>query len=320
MAIDGRSGVRFMKVLVLGGTGFIGKNLCASLVEAGHDVRAFGLPPKGQAWPDIDGVEWISGDFTCKADVSEALGDCELLFHLVSTTLPKTSNENPVGDLKDNVESTLHLLDSLSKRSTSPRIVFISSGGTVYGVPNKIPITEDHPTNPICAYGVGKLAIEKYLYLYHNLFGIDYRVLRLANPYGEHQPLSSGQGVIPVFLKKALKGEPLEIWGDGTVVRDYIHISDVMNAIHSLMRYEGDERLFNIGSGKGASINEIVALMERVMGKAVSCRYSSSRVFDVPSNILDISRAGNCLGWSPAISLEAGLEKMLAYVRSVLEV
>lgn len=307
-----------MKVLVLGGTGFIGKNLCASMIKEGHEVRAFGLPTAGKDWPRIDGVEWVAGDFTCPADVAAALGDTELLFHLVSTTLPKSSNENPIGDLQDNVVSTLHLLDSMSRMSKPPKVFFISSGGTVYGLPLSVPISENHPTNPICAYGIGKLAIEKYLFLYHKSHGIDYRVLRLANPYGEFQPLDSGQGVIPVFLKKALLEEPLDIWGDGSVIRDYIHIDDVMCAINSLIRYEGEERIFNIGSGEGVSLKDMITYMERVMARTIDCRYSPARVFDVPSNILDISLARTALGWCPRVPLEEGLARMLAYVRSVL--
>lgn len=308
----------FMKVFVLGGNGFIGKNLCESLIKDGHDVRAFGLRSNGDEWPKISGVEWVEGNFTRTSDVSEAIDDAEILFHLVSTTLPKSSNDNPVADLKGNVESTLHLLDAMTGMNKPPKIVFISSGGTVYGVPNSVPISESHPTDPICAYGVGKLAIEKYLFLYHKLHGIEYRILRLANPYGEHQALISAQGVIPVFLKRALLGEDLEVWGDGTVVRDYVYIGDVMNAMRAVMCYDGNERVFNIGSGHGISINEIIALMERVMAQKIICRYYPSRLFDVPSNILDIRRAQISLGWSPELSLEEGLVKMLKYVRELL--
>ncbi len=307
-----------MKVLVFGGTGFIGRNLCESLVLQGHGVRAFSLKPKSGRWPDIEGVAWTEGDFTCQSDVCEALHDVDVVFHLVSTTLPHTSNENPVKDLQDNVESTLRMMDCIVRMKERPKIIFVSSGGTVYGIPKLIPIPEDHPTDPICAYGVGKLAIEKYLYLYNKLHGLDYRILRLANPYGEHQPLFSGQGVIPVFLRKALSGEDLEIWGDGTVVRDYIYIGDAISAVSMVLKYEGDERIFNIGSGNGFSINDIIGFIETILERKISCRYFPSRVFDVPSNVLDIRRAQAHFGWKPQISLLDGLGRMADYVKKSL--
>jgi UDP-glucose 4-epimerase len=304
-----------MNVLVFGGAGFIGKHLCSSLVEQGHCVRVFNRVPASGNWPDIPGVEWVPGNFTNPVETASVLDGADAIYHLVSTTLPKSSNENPVRDLNENVASTLCLLDSIVALKNRPKFFFISSGGTVYGIPRSIPISEIHATDPLCAYGVSKLAIEKYIALYNYLHGLDYRILRMANPYGEYQPLHSGQGVIPVFLNKALHSEVLEIWGDGSVIRDYLYISDAIAAATMILNYDGPERVFNIGSGRGYSLKDLVHMIGQLLGRPVECRFFPARTFDVPVNVLDITLARKGLGWSPSTSLHAGLQNMLKYLK-----
>lgn len=304
-----------LKCLVLGGGGFIGKHLCEGLLARGYQVRVLDRPHL-----DLDDarvlasrVEWLEGDFTNAVDVATALEGCRWVFHLVSTTLPKNSNENPLYDLESNVASTLRLLDLTGNSKTARKIIFLSSGGTVYGVPRKTPIAESHPTEPICAYGIGKLAIEKYLELYRMLHGLDYAVIRLSNPYGEYQRTQGAQGVIPIFMHKALHHEPIEIWGDGSVVRDYVYIGDVVEALIGVMSYEGPERVINIGSGIGTSLNELVQILRDVTGVAISCRYVAGRGFDVPASVLDISRARSALGWNPQVPLHEGIRRVFRY-------
>lgn len=306
-----------MKISVLGAAGFIGRHLCTALAAAGHQVRGFDRAPADGAWPEIVGVNWLAGDFGSKADITSALDDVEVVFHLISASIPKTSNENPARDLQENVGATLGLLDSLVALPCPPKLIFISSGGTVYGIPRTIPIPESHPTDPLCAYGIGKLAIEKYLALYRRLYGLDYRILRLANPYGEYQQLHSGQGVIPVFLNKALHNEPLEIWGDGSVIRDYLYIGDVVAAIMAAMGYAGPERIFNIGSGIGHSLNDLIELIRELLGRDIACRCLPARTCDVPVNILDISQAEAVLGWRPITPLEKGLMRVLDHFNNL---
>ncbi|MBC7962539.1 MAG: NAD-dependent epimerase/dehydratase family protein [Steroidobacteraceae bacterium] len=309
-----------MNILILGGAGFIGRHLCAGLTATGHCVTAFDLLPSGGRidWPDIPGICWHAGDFTNASDIASALKGTDLVIHLVSTTLPKNSNDNPLYDLHGNVGGSLQLLDIMIRQPSPPRIIFLSSGGTVYGIPHLIPIPEDHSTNPLCAYGIGKLAIEKYLALYQRLHGLDYRVLRLANPYGEQQSFRSGQGVIPAFLWKAIHREPFEIWGNGTVVRDYLYIDDVIGAIMATMEYNGPERLFNIGSGSGHSLNDLISLIRELLGKDIPCRYLPARDCDVPINILDIRLALNKLNWFPTVKLQDGMHKMLMHMTHVI--
>lgn len=304
--------------LVLGGRGFIGTHLIDALLEQGHFVRCFDRPnvaPLGESHFSHPNFELCEGDFTSEAEVAKALEGCDVCYHLVSTTLPKSSNADPVFDVESNVVATIRLLN-LAVKSGLRKIVFISSGGTVYGDPTQVPIPETHATDPACSYGIAKLAIEKYLALFHRLYGLDYSVLRLANPFGEGQRTYASQGAVAVFLGKVLRGETVEIWGDGTVVRDYIHVSDVVRALLASSAQSGEEHVFNIGSGRGHSLNEVLDAIERVTGRNANREYLSGRGFDVPVSVLDIERAKQSLGlgWAPFVSFDHGLERFAAWL------
>jgi len=304
-----------MKCVLLGGAGFMGSHLAERLLAAGHAVRVFDIHDRGFAGAAARTaeIEWMRGDFLDPADVAAAIAGCQAVFHLVSTTLPKSSNQNPASDVADNIIGTLHLLEAC-RREGSRKIVFTSSGGTVYGVPRTVPITEDHPTHPITSYGIGKLTIEKYLELYRVMHGVDYCVLRIANPFGERQRVAAGQGAVTTFLERAHRGEPIEIWGDGKVVRDYLYVGDVAEALARAMDHRGERRIINIGSGIGRDLNEIVAAIERVIGRPVERRHLPARSFDVPANVLDIRLARAELGWQPATAFEEGLRRTLRWI------
>jgi UDP-glucose 4-epimerase len=175
-------------------------------------------------------------------------------------------------------------------------------------VPTAIPITETHATDPICSYGIVKLLIEKYLLLNCRENGLPFMSLRIANPFGPRQAAHSGQGAVAAFLRKALLGQEIEIWGDGTVVRDYIYISDVVDAFLLAIDFDGSERVMNIGSGVGLSINDLLICIEAVVNHPIRRRYLGRRSFDVPINVLDVSRARNLLGWAPKIDFRSGAQ------------
>lgn len=303
-----------MNCVILGGGGFLGYHLCRALAAAGHRVRIFDRPNLERfSLPDnADRVEWTEGDFVNQEDLETAVAGCDIIYHLVSTTLPKSSNDNPIYDIETNVIGSLRLLDLLKKKNK--KIIFISSGGTVYGIPEEVPIKESHPTQPLCSYGIAKVTIEKYLYLYHRLHKLDYCIFRLANPFGERQKVTAAQGVITVFLHKALHDQPIEIWGDGTVVRDYLYVEDAIAPLVKAITYRGDCRIFNVGSGEGKSLNEVLAAIGTLLGKRVRCTYTPSRTFDVPSNVLDISLASGLLNWAPKISFQDGLDRTLQWL------
>lgn len=305
-----------MRCLVLGGRGFIGSHLVDALLVRGHTVRCFDRPhvaSLGDAHLSNSNFELYEGDMVSEADVTEALEGCEVCFHLVSTTLPKSSNADPVFDVESNVLGTVRLLTHAVK-SGLRKVVFVSSGGTVYGVPTQLPISETHPTDPVCSYGISKLAIEKYLGLFKHLHGLDYTVLRLANPYGERQRTHASQGAVAVFLGKVLRGDPVDIWGDGSVVRDYIHIADVVDALLVALERTTNEHVFNIGAGRGHSLNEVLDAIENVTGRVADRRYSPGRAFDVPASVLSIERAKQMLGWVPRVDFEQGLGRFVGWL------
>jgi UDP-glucose 4-epimerase len=307
------------RILVAGGAGFMGSNLVEEALRRGHAVTVLDRPgaPSGLAPQARGQLHWVDGDFRDPDAVRSACAGQDVVFHLISTTLPKTSNEDPEFDFISNVSGTIRLLQA-AKQEGVRKIVFISSGGTVYGIPRQVPITEAHPTEPISSYGISKLAIEKYLALFGSQRGLDYVILRVGNPYGPHQRPERAQGAISVFAWRALNRQPIEIWGDGSVVRDYVYVSDVVEAMMKAVDYRGEERLFNVGSGVGHTLNDIVQIIERIIGRSVEVNYASPRAVDVPANVLDISRARRTLGWNPTVSLEDGIKRSIMAMEKLL--
>jgi len=304
--------------LVLGGRGFIGSHLVDALLARGVQVRCFDRPhvqPISSSHLSDPNFELYEGDFVSESDVASSLDGCDICFHLVSTTLPKSSNADPVFDVDSNVIGTVRLLDQAVRLGVK-KVVFVSSGGTVYGIPAQVPIEETHPTDPVSSYGITKLSIEKYLHLYNVLHGLDYTILRLANPFGERQRVNASQGAVAVFLGQVLRGETVEIWGDGSVVRDYIHIADVIEALMAAADSNPSERVFNIGSGRGHSLNELLDAIENVTGQRADRRYLPGRPFDVPTSVLSIERAKKELNWSPKVSFEDGLRRFSDWLRT----
>jgi UDP-glucose 4-epimerase len=298
-----------LKCLVLGANGFVGGNLCQGLLAAGYHVRAFSRQLLNADWliDESDKFENVIGEFGNTEDLRVALNDIDVVFHLISSTLPQSSNNDPVFDVTSNVGGTVKLLE-LMREANVNKILFISSGGTVYGKVDSATIKESDPTKPICSYGVSKVGIENYLYMYQELYGLEYFVFRLSNPYGVGRKIGKPQGVINSFLASCLSNKTIEIWGDGSVVRDYIYIDDVIEACIKTLSFaywKGD--VLNIGSGQGASLKDILAVIEVTAGRQIDLRFKKSRNFDVPFNVLDITNARQVLGWQPKISLADGV-------------
>jgi len=307
-----------MKAVVIGGNGFIGTHLIEFLVRDGVSVRAFDRYPSQFVQPKKE-VEYVIGDLGNHGALAEIVENADWVFHLAYTTLPKTSNDDPAYDVRSNLIDAVQLLQSC-KEAGVKKVIFVSSGGTVYGVPQTVPILETHPTNPICSYGITKLAIEKYLQLFFHLYGLDYAVARISNPYGEGQNPNAKQGAIGVFLGKVARGEPIEIWGTGDVVRDYLHIDDAAHALIKAARYKSaadGPRIFNIGSGQGHSLNEIVDEIKLVVDREVIVEHKPARSLDVQANVLDTTLARTCLGWKPTIDLRTGLTRAWSWIKTL---
>lgn len=308
-----------MRIVVFGGGGFIGSTIVDRLLLEGHEVRVF---EREQVHPyrkfsALERVEWMAGDISSAHDVNHALEGMDQVMHLVSTTLPKNSNDDPIYDVQSNVVSTLQMLKGMVARNIK-KIIFISSGGTVYGNPQYTPIDEKHPTDPLVSYGITKLTIEKYLNAYRHMHGMQGVCMRVSNPYGERQRFESAQGAVGVFLHQALVGKTIEIWGDGSITRDYIHVDDVADAFVKAVNYTGLYNVFNISSGIGTSLNALLDQLEDSLGKPIDRRHLAARPFDVPLSILCNKLAQRELGWAPQVDMAAGIARTTRWMEAEL--
>lgn len=295
-----------MSVLVIGGNGFLGSSLVEGLRAAGSAVRVLDVAP---ARSDVDWsqVDYRIGGLGDARVLAEALDGVERVYHLASTTVPGSSNLDPVYDVSTNLIGSLRLIQSMVEAGVR-RIVFFSSGGTVYGNPERIPVDERHPLRPISSYGVIKVAIENYLLMYQRLGMLDPLILRPSNPYGPRQSVSGMQGAIGAFLGKARAGEGVRIWGDGEIVRDYLYIDDLVElAVRAGASAECG--VYNAGSGAGQSLNELCALVRELTGQSLPVEYLPGRDFDVSKIVLDIQAARTRFDWSPQVSLRDGVER-----------
>ncbi|MEJ0095243.1 MAG: NAD-dependent epimerase/dehydratase family protein [Methylocella sp.] len=308
-----------MRCVILGGGGFIGSAIADRLLLDGHSLRIFEQPRIQQyrSFSADEDAEWITGDLLSTHDVSDAIDGADVVLHLVSSTLPKSSNDDPIFDVQSNLVVTLQLLNAVVAKKVG-KLVFISSGGTVYGKVVYLPIDERHPTDPLVSYGITKLAIEKYLAIFERLHGIKTISLRVTNPFGERQRIETGQGAVGVFLHRALTKQPIDIWGDGSTIRDFIHISDVAEAFARAVDYNGSCSVFNVSSGEGTSLNELIILLEETLGVSIECRRFPARPFDAPVSILSNVLAWEQLKWAPKLSLREGIARTAAWMKKEL--
>lgn len=308
------------RISILGGLGFIGSHIGRELVHRGHFVRVFDklYASRGLISDFANSVEIVEGDVSRPEDVLAAVADTDILINLIHTTVPGSSMNDPSYDVTSNVAAAANWLRQLGTTRVR-KILYVSSGGTVYGVPENVPITEDHPTNPINSYGITKLAIEKYTAMYARQFGIDYCLVRPSNVYGPGQRLHIGQGVIGVLANRALHGENLEIWGAGTNLRDYLFIEDLVSGLLTLLSYGGPYPVFNLSSGRGYSVLDIVAILRRKLSRLPQVEHLPERGFDAPVNILDPSRIHGETGWRAAVELEDGVTRTVEWIKSMAQ-
>lgn len=306
-----------MKAVLLGGNGFIGGHLARALRDAGHAVVSYDRQPPADTpcWP---GVEYRLGDLFQPDPVglTDILHRADLVYHLAWRYLPTDSNRYPHRDVTENLVGTLRVLELCIQQGVG-RFIFFSSGGTVYGPAQMLPISEAHPTEPRSSHAINKLAVEKYLAVFSQSQGLDYVILRPGNPFGPYQQ-RRGQGVIAAFFAQAAAGLPLEVWGDGGVVRDYFYVGDLAEAACLAGQTAHSRTIYNIGSGIGRTLADVIAAIERLLDRPLAVRYHPGRPVDVPVNVLDISKAQAGLGWSPKIAFEDGLRLTWSYMSDAL--
>lgn len=304
-------------IFVTGGTGFLGSHIVELLLQQGHTVTV--LTSSSSIHPNIqhlqDQLTIIRGNFGNRHLLVQKLKGIDILIHIAWTTVPKTASENPSYDAQSNIIGGIHLLEAAAENHIK-KVLFISTGGALYGVPDYTPIDENHPIRPISAYGISKMAFERYLHFFYQNKGLNYSIFRIANAYGTRQNLTKNQGVIGIWLQKIKQGETIEIWGDGQVIRDYIYVTDVAQAIVQSLDYQGNQHVFNIGAGLGHSLNEILAVCKTVTQTQPNIVYKAGRTFDVPVNILSIKQAEKELEWQPVTSLHKGIQKTWDWLKT----
>jgi len=296
------------KILVTGGAGFIGSHLVDRLIKLGHKVVVIDNLSTGKKEnlnkesifyeADIQGPEL--GEVFAKEKP-------EIIFHLAGQINIRRSVKDPIKDAKINILGTLNLLEN-SRKQNVEKFIFSSTGGAIYGDTNIIPTPENHLLQPVSPYGVGKLAVEKYLYFYRRVYGLSFVSLRYANIYGPRQNPEGEAGVVAIFCNKISKGEQPIINGDGKQTRDFVYVEDAVEA-NILSLRKGVEGSFNIGSGKETSINTIFEEIKRALNSDFEKTYGPAKTAEQRRSCLDFSKAKAELNWEPKIGLRQGIEK-----------
>ncbi len=303
-----------MNILVIGGNGFIGSHLIDYLLLKGHNVRVFDLYKERYREP-LANVDYRISNLENIPDLYEALLGIDIVFHLASSSVPSTSNIDTISDINKNLIPTINILN-LSLKLGIKKFIYFSSGGAVYGVPKTKLISEEHPLNPISSYGIVKASIEKYLLLYQRLYGLKPLIIRPSNPYGPRQGHFIAQGVISTFLRKSIMNEEITVFGDGNSAKDYIYIKDLIIMTYDLCFSEKDG-IFNLGSGRGLSINQIIEQIKKTTSKNLDIKNVDKQIYDVDNFILDISKITDLLGTYQFTSLEYGISETWDWLNSI---
>lgn len=296
------------KILILGGNGFIGQNLARHLAcKQNTHVSVFDRVRPPATDPN---VTYIEGDFFSSDDLIQAIEDADCVVHALSTINPGNSNEAYAQAYEKDVLQTIFLCDELRKRGAG--LVFLSSGGTVYGEQTTFPIQESANPLPINHYGGLKLCLENFMRVCNRQFDTKFKIARVANPYGPGQDYRKGVGFVDAVLRSALDNTTLTVWGDGSIVRDYVHIDDVSRMLENIMYYEGPYDTFNVGTGIGTTQNEIIEIAQGIY-PTLQVQYEKERSVDVKSIVLDISRILDTDHQEP-IGIEEGIVSYCTYL------
>lgn len=304
-----------MRILVTGGAGFIGSNVADRFVALGHEVAVFDnlssgfrefVPPKAKLY---------LGDLADAAAVEAAVADFrpDVVDHHAAQIDVRKSVADPVFDARVNILGTIGLLQACVAHGVK-KLVYASTGGALYGEGRRLPAPEDHPVNPEAPYGASKHTVEHYLYIWKLLHGLDYTVLRYPNVYGPRQNPHGEAGVNAIFIGLMLAGQSPKIFGDGTAVRDYLYVDDVVEA-NALALERGSGEMVNIGTGVGTSVNDIVRELKAIIGFAGDAIHLPARPGEVQRIYLDATRAKSVLGWTPKVSFRDGLARTVEWSR-----
>ncbi|MFQ6126669.1 MAG: NAD-dependent epimerase/dehydratase family protein [Candidatus Heimdallarchaeota archaeon] len=306
------------KVLVTGGAGFIGSHLTDKLIQKHYEVTVLDNFSTGRLKNlenSSEKVKIIEGNMGDRDIVKAALQGVTVIHHLAAQPNVRRSVEDPIYDLQNNVEEFLVLLEEAIRHDVQ-KIIYASSGGAAYGEPFEIPVPESHPTNPISPYGISKLMVEKYLHYYQVNYGLTCLVLRYANVYGPRQDPLGEAGVMSIFFHRVFQKKSPQIFGDGTQTRDYIFVEDVVASHLAAMDYNGENWIFNIGTGHEVSVLDIVDVMRTVVGRDVQPEHIEPKRGEVYKIALDCRLAQRELNWKPQTNLHTGMQKLWEWIKT----
>ncbi len=297
-------------ILILGGSGFIGRNLIPELLKdhRNYIINFDQNPHPEQFLEQNPRLVSFFGNFheTSALKACFDLYDINLVIHLISGLIPSSNQADFLHEINSVILPTYSLIELMSEYGVQ-KLLFFSSGGTIYGRTKMHKISEAEPLNPINFYGYSKLVLEKYLLLMHEKYNIDYLIIRPSNIYGIRNNWRRKQGVIHRFIYNVLYDQPLEIWGDGTIIRDFIFVQDLCDAVRLLIQERIKNKTLNIGYGYGVEINEIKDIVLSIFGNRTNCIYKETRNVDAPFNVLDISAIEKEISWKPIIDLREGI-------------
>jgi UDP-glucose 4-epimerase len=310
------------RIVVFGANGFIGRHLVRGLAaDDNNQIVAFDRfleyeQAAEQPFTDLANVTIVAGDFLNHDELSAILPGTDYVFHLVTTTNPAASAKDPFIDIDTNVRSSIALFELCAEHNVK-KVIFPSSGGAVYGDADKEAIDETTIPMPVSPYGIGKLTVEHYLRYFKRDRGLDYIVYRIGNPYGSGQNIYGKQGIIPIFMHKFLTGEPATIFGDGSMVRDYIYIDDLISMIMRSYDKQNQFAEYNLASGNGYSVNEILDSLKSCTGREVPVEHPPTPAAFVQKSVLAIDRFEQEFGVQKFISLDEGMKRTWEYVKKL---
>ena len=309
--------MNLQEVLLIGGMGYVGRQLQGPLLKAGYRVHVLDKTvPEKRGKEEIEFHEGLLSD---ESILKEVLDRCGTVFYLASDSVPTTTVKYPALEGELNVLPFLKFLD-IFQDYHGVHLVYISSGGTIYGNPETIPVDESSPVAPISYHGAGKAAIEAFLHVCSRQFDNRITILRPSNLYGPHQPYVSGFGIIRTMLEKLKRDESVEIWGDGAVVRDYLYIDDFVSSCLVSIPFENQQqklRIFNVSSGQSLSINQLCDAIEEATRRRLKKVFLPGRTIDVKSVILDCSRIKMELGWQPVVGMNEGIKRTWQWMQKL---
>ncbi len=293
------------EVLVVGANGFLGSHLVDGLSADGHTVTAFDRFSFSEPRFASKDAHVFQGDFLSRGDLNEAVIGQRIVMHFLSTTTPATAESDPSVDIRTNVAQTVELLEACVEAGVE-HVFFASTGGAIYGPQGKNGYSEEDPAHPVSPYGIGKLTIENYLGYFRAKHGLGSTALRISNPYGPRQR-NRKQGFIPIALRQIALDRPVVRFGNGSMVRDYIYVDDAVSMIRSMVGTSPRHSVYNIGSGRGHSVNEVLDSLKRVTGRAIKITNRTVPPTFVDRVVLDPSRFNEEYGEIAFTDLDEGV-------------